>query len=182
MAEFAEIVDLHYQPLYRFAFSLTEDTERAADLVQRAFVIWGRKEPRPGDRSSARTGLFATLYREHLGSPRRELCSPGNRARDAGRERDSDGPDADLRLSDAEGTLGLLAGLEETFRAPLALFYLQQHSYREIAAILDVPIGTVMSRIARGKEQLHRRMLEEPASADRVIVDFEPGALKHSNG
>ena len=40
MSEFAELVDAHYQPLFRFGYSLTRCPERAADLVQETFCIW----------------------------------------------------------------------------------------------------------------------------------------------
>ena len=181
MTEFEELVDAHYQPLYRFAFSLAKDPDRAADLVQQTFVIWAQKGHQLKDRSKAKTWLFTTLYREHLGQARRETRYPERELGDVEHQLPSHEPDAERQL-DGQRAVELLGNLDETFRAPLTLFYLHQHSYKEIASILDIPIGTVMSRISRGKEQLRRKMLEEPASAPKKIVDFQPDALKQSNG
>jgi len=52
--------------------------------------------------------------------------------------------------------------LDESVRAPLALFYLEDFSYREIAAALSIPVGTVMSRLSRGKTRLAQLLTEEP--------------------
>jgi len=62
---------------------------------------------------------------------------------------------------DGATVMAALQRLEETYRAPLALFYLEDHSYREIAEILEVPIGTVMSRISRGKALLRATVLQK---------------------
>ena len=67
----------------------------------------------------------------------------------------------------------VLQGMEENFRLPLALFYLNQLSYKEIAAALKVPIGTVMSRLARGKQMLRQR-LEAGAVDSGKIVPLRP--------
>ena len=58
----------------------------------------------------------------------------------------------------------------ERYRAPVTLFYMKQHSYREIAEILEIPIGTVMSRISRGKAELRTRLSDLAAVEDRKVV------------
>jgi RNA polymerase sigma-70 factor, ECF subfamily len=55
---------------------------------------------------------------------------------------------------DSEQVLQSLSKVDKVYQAPVALFYLEDCSYKEIAAILDVPIGTVKSRMARGIAQL----------------------------
>ena len=79
-----------------------------------------------------------------------------------GHELAADSPPPDKQLDGAE-IITALRKLDETYRAPLALFYLEEHSYRDIAEILEIPIGTVMSRISRGKELLRKVVLEKDA-------------------
>jgi RNA polymerase sigma-70 factor (ECF subfamily) len=55
---------------------------------------------------------------------------------------------------DAQAAVQLLAQVDAQFQAAVALFYLEDYSYNEIATILEVPLGTVKSRIARGLAQL----------------------------
>ena len=62
---------------------------------------------------------------------------------------------------DSAAVREILFSFEEIYRAPLVLFYLNQLSYRKIAETLGIPIGTVMSRISRGKARLRRRLSQE---------------------
>lgn len=182
MNEFEELVDAHYQALFRFGLSLTRDSGKASDLVQETFCIWAAKGGQLKDRSKAKTWLFTTLHREFLSQRRRsarfsdEPIDEESAAAVVSSQEDAE------RQMDGQRALELLGELDETYRAPLALFYLQQHSYKEIAAILDVPIGTVMSRLSRGKELLRRRMTSEPSSAPKNILHIEPGGLYQHRG
>lgn len=181
MSEFADLVDAHYQALFRFGMSLTRDVGRASDLVQETFSIWAAKGDQLRDRSKAKTWLFTTLHREFLTQRRRAAKFSDEPIDEQAVGAIEDSRDTAERQMDGQRALELLGGLEETFRAPLALFYLQQHSYKEIAEILDVPIGTVMSRLSRGKEMLRKRMTSEPSSAPKNILKIEQGG-QHRHG
>lgn len=179
MSEFEDLVDAHYQALFRFGMSLTRDVELASDLVQETFCIWAAKGDQLRDRSKAKTWLFTTLHREFLNQRRRAARFSDEPPDEAALQAASEpGGDAERQL-DGQRALELLGALDETHRAPLALFYLQQHSYKEIAEILNVPIGTVMSRISRGKEMLRKSMAAEPSSAPKNILKFEPEDRSH---
>ncbi len=175
MSEFAELVDAHYQALFRFGMSLTRNVDRASDLVQETFCIWAAKNEQLRDRSKAKTWLFTTLHREFLSQRRRASKFSDEPIDEEAVGAVEDSQDGAERQMDGQRAMELLGMLEETYRAPLALFYLQQHSYKEIAEILDVPIGTVMSRLSRGKEMLRKRMTAEPSSAPKNILQIEQG-------
>lgn len=182
MSEFAELVDAHYQALFRFGMSLTRNVDRASDLVQETFCIWAAKGGQLRDRSKAKTWLFTTLHREFL-SQRRRAAKFSDEPLDEAKAEAMFAPEEDAeRLMDGQRAMDLLGALEETYRTPLALFYLQQHSYKEIAEILDIPIGTVMSRISRGKEMLRRRMSTEPSSGPKNILNIAQAEVQHRHG
>jgi len=179
MSEFAELVDAHYQALFRFGMSLTRDVDRASDLVQETFCIWAAKGSQLRDRSKAKTWLFTTLHREFL-SQRRRASKFSDEPLDEATAEATVAPEDDAeRQMDGQRAMELLGALDETYRTPLALFYLQQHSYKEIAEILDIPIGTVMSRLSRGKEMLRRRMTAEPSSAPKNILHIDKEGVRH---
>jgi RNA polymerase sigma-70 factor (ECF subfamily) len=159
-AEFARLVELHHGPLYRFALSLTRTETAASDLVQETFLAWAEKGHQLRDRSRARSWLFTTLHRQYLQGQRRAVRFP-----EVGME--AVGED-DYRVEagvvgrlDAQGVVAALGRLEEDYRAPLSLCYLEDCTYEEIAAILGIPLGTVKSRISRGLGQLKRLVLGE---------------------
>ncbi len=151
--EFEGLVNAYYRPLYQFAFSLAHREAEASDLTQQTFYIWARKGHTLREPSKAKTWLFTTLHREFLKSRRQEKMYPHRALEDLDGELPAPSPSAIEQL-DSGAVLDTLTRVEEIYRAPLVLFYLGEHSYKEISDILSVPLGTVQSRIARGKAQL----------------------------
>ena len=153
--DFESLVACHYKPLYQFAFSLTRDEADACDLTQQTFCIWAAKGHQLRDASKVTTWLFTTLHREFLGTRRRLVRFPQIELEQADTELPVVTPVSFSNL-DIGQLLAALANLDEIYRAPVALFYLQDYSYNEIAEILEIPIGTVKSRLARGVGRLHQ--------------------------
>jgi RNA polymerase sigma-70 factor (ECF subfamily) len=154
---FAEAVSAYYQPLYRFALGLSRREADAADLTQRAYERFGEKSGALRDKSKIKTWLFTTLYRDFLQQKRHDTRFPHAEFDESFDDKIVELPRAEVS-ADANAAVAALHEMEEPFRSTLVLFYLNDHSYKEIADILGVPIGTVMSRLARGKEMLRGRM------------------------
>ena len=151
---FTDLVDAYYAPLYRFALSLARNSADACDLTQQTFYVWATKGDSLRDRSKVKTWLFTTLYREFLRSRRRGARLTALDDLPPGAE-DPPADEIDLSLNlDAQLVIDGLQAVDEVFRVPLTLFYLEDLSYLEIAELLEVPLGTVMSRLSRGKSQL----------------------------
>lgn len=150
---FDDIVSAYYQPLYRFGYSLARDEHEASDLAQQTFFIFAEKGDSLRDPSKVKSWLFTTLYREFLGRKRKSaridhyepemLEVAGGTVEPHSR-----------RSTDANLAVEALGEIDPVYREPLSLFYLRDLSYKEIASILDVPIGTIMSRLSRGKAQM----------------------------
>lgn len=163
--DFRELVDAHYAGLYRFALSMCRRQATAEDLVQQTFLQWARKGTSLRDTTKVKSWLFTTLYREWLSISRKEKrfeVVEFNAEIHAGAECDASsdpGPVDNATLRKA------LEQLEASFRAPLVLFYMKELSYKQIAEILEVPIGTVMSRLSRGKDML-RKLLQPHRESD----------------
>src|SRR3954470_22550899 len=162
---FTQLVEAHYAPLYRFALSLARNGADAGDLVQQTFFIWATKGDNLREATKAKSWLFTTLYREFLRGRRRDSRATSIEDLPPG-EQDIAAEDVDrVAKMDAAGVVVALQSVDEVFRAPLTLFYLEDLSYLEIAETLEVPIGTVMSRLSRGKAQLRAALAKEESEA-----------------
>jgi RNA polymerase sigma-70 factor, ECF subfamily len=157
--DFATLAREYYQPLYRFGLSLARNESDASDLVQQTFLIWARKDDSLRDPSRVKSWLFTTLYREFLRVRRRITPFISQEPEVLELELPVVQPDV-VTSFDAHLAMEALAKVEEIYRAPLTLYYIEHLSYKEIADALSVPIGTVMSRLSRGKTQLKNALSE----------------------
>ncbi|MDX2264737.1 MAG: sigma-70 family RNA polymerase sigma factor [Hyphomicrobiales bacterium] len=145
-------IEAHIPAMRRFALTLTRDRQRADDLVHDALVSalghWASLR-RP---QRAKSWLFAILYRTFLGDARRER---GEGARQPLEEAMEIGVPAsqDMAVAQSEA-LRALALLPEDQRIVVWLVGVEDLAYSEVAVMLGLPLGTVMSRLARGRERL----------------------------
>jgi RNA polymerase sigma factor (sigma-70 family) len=170
--QFERIVGEHYEPLFRFAMSLTRSEPDACDLTQQTFYVWATKGHQLRDSSKVKTWLFTTLHRVFLDAQRKQNRYSHHELGEVVDELPTVSPLGSDHM-DALQVLPALAKVDRVYQAPLALFYLEDYFYKEIAAILEVPMGTVKSRIARGIAQLREILLSDdlhpsPARTNRI--------------
>ena len=162
MATFEKSVEATIPALRRYARALTRDSDIADDLVQDTLVRALRSEHlfHGGEVRSWLYTILTNLNRNRLRSlARRPALSPIE-DNDAA---DSSGPEAGGR--DIERAL---ATLVEDQRTALLLVVLEGLSYREVADVQGVPIGTVMSRLARARMQIKNFLDGERPALRRV--------------
>lgn len=177
---FQTVVDRYYADLYRFAMSLARNPDDACDLVQQTYAVFAGKSGQIREPSRAKQWLFTTLYREFTATYRRVKRSvPLDAVENEIAEESSEPPAA--RGAEQGEMLEILRSLDETHRTILTLFYLNQHSYKEIAGVLGIPIGTVMSRLSRAKQTLRSQMKEECRPGINV-VPFDSDKRKSRHG
>jgi len=153
-------VDQYYQMLYKFGFHLAGSESDAEDLTQETYHILFTKSGAIRDGSKVKSWLFTTLYRLFLRRCRRRARFPETTFEMTEAELPVTEPGHAENL-DGASVVAALQELEEKFRSPLVMFYMEEFSYKEISAILKIPIGTIMSRLSRGKELL-RKQLQVP--------------------
>src|ERR1051325_5330171 len=156
--DFESLVARYYRSLYQFAFGLTRVEADACDLTQQTFYIWATKGHQLQDRSKVKSWLFTTLHREFLNIRKRSVRFPHVELEEGIADLPVVSPDV-VNSLDGVQAVEYLAQVQEPFRAALTLFYMNDASYQEIADILQVPLGTVRSRISRGIAQLNQFIL-----------------------
>jgi RNA polymerase sigma factor (sigma-70 family) len=164
-SDYEKIVALHHHDLYRFAYSLAGNADDACELTQESYYRLLSNGGQLRDPTKIKAWLFTTLYRVFLNQKHRSARFPHLTISSVEHELPALTPEM---VSKMDGLLVMEALLEidERHRTPLILFYLQDLSYREIAEILDVPVGTIMSRLSRSKAALRDYLSDRAAQGN----------------
>ena len=142
--------------LRRYALALLRDRDRADDPVHDCLVLAIGKQHTRRDDADMRAWLFTILHNVFISQRRRQNIRP-----DAVLLDETHSQSASLRASQEDRLLwrDMLRGLQllpEEQRSVVLLVSVEDLSYAETAAVLGVPVGTVMSRLARGREKLRQ--------------------------
>ena len=159
------LVEEHYPALYRYAYRLSGSSVEAEDLTQEAFCKAQLHLSQLRDPARAKPWLFSILrnaYLHHVRADKQSNCVSLDGIGDLAEPLPEPLPDID-----PEKLQQALKELPEVFRTPIILYYFEDFGYREIAEQMDLPLGTVMSRLARAKAYLRARLLPrgEPVEA-----------------
>lgn len=165
--EIVALVTEHHAAVYRYAFRLTGSAADAEDLVQQAFLLAHQRLAQLREASRAAGWLMAIVRNCFLKDKRR--VRPVEPLLEEPLSQDDDEfPD----WLDPEQLQLALNELPDDARAILVLFFFEDCSYKEIAESLEVPIGTVMSRLSRAKTRLRQlltRGTEANAAKDLAV-------------
>lgn len=158
----------HIPALRRYAFALTRDHAAADDLVQdcleRAMSRWILH--RTG--TDLRAWLFTILHNLFISARRSERRRPFHAALDDETEAAASVPATQDSQWLGRDILSQLAALSEDHRSVLLLVGVEGLSYGDVATVLGVPVGTVMSRLSRAREQFRRQIEGERPALRRV--------------
>jgi RNA polymerase sigma-70 factor, ECF subfamily len=172
MPDFNRLLEEQIPRLLRYARALTRNTERADDLVQDTLVRALAKQHLWQAGTNLRAWLFTLMHNQNVNNVRYGIRE--------GQNIDVEGmsnvlaattdPTASRQLYELNRALSQLA---QEQRQAILLVGLEEFSYEETAAILNIPVGTVRSRLSRGRDQL-RRLMDMPAKAPAVTEAVGP--------
>lgn len=158
------LLRLHYDAVHAVCHRMVLSRESADDAVQNALLAIVRGLPRFDGRASLSTWIYRIATNAAIDEIRRVQRAP--RAADPAvlTASETPNPDSDPTaglaeyLDQSSVVAGALAKVPHDFRVALVLRYVADLDYAEIAEVLGVPVGTVRSRLARGKEALSQHL------------------------
>ncbi len=151
-----KLVEAHYVSLYRYAYRLSGSREEAEDLTQDTFCQAQMKFYQLRDPNKAKSWLFSILRNNYLHRRRTNKQEPVLSLEWVGEL--AEPSDNSMPEVDSDQLQNALNALPEVYRTPIILYYFSEFSYRDIAEQMDLPIGTVMSRLARARAHLRSQL------------------------
>jgi RNA polymerase sigma-70 factor, ECF subfamily len=172
MPDFNHLLEEQIPRLRRYARALTRNIERADDLVQDTLVRAIAKQHLWQAGTNLRAWLFTLMHNQNVNNVRRGVHQGQNIDVEVMSNvlAATTDPTASRQLYELNRALSQLA---QEQRQTILLVGLEEFSYEETAAILNVPVGTVRSRLSRGRDQL-RRLMDMPARAPAVMEAVGP--------
>ena len=179
MADIHRSIEAEIPRLRRYARALTRDVVAADDLVQDCLARALGKLHLWQEGTDLRAWLFTILHNQYVNQVRRAVREGAAVALSETEPMLTRAPDQGKRLElrDLERAI---AKLPEEQRSVILLVGLEGMRYEEVAEILDVPVGTVRSRLSRGREALRRLMGIVPDRAAEAMM-AEPAALRRAS-
>ena len=176
---FETLLRPHLQRLYRLAYRFTGSRDDAEDLVQNLLIKLVPQEQRLAEVDVLAPWLARALYRLYVDDVRRRNRAPTSRGGsatdadliDALPDEESESPEqaAERRLTNRRLTAAL-AELPVEQRTLIAWHDMEGYSLDELAAALDLPIGTLKSRLHRGRARVRRSLTEPTVAPERVYA------------
>jgi RNA polymerase sigma-70 factor, ECF subfamily len=148
----------HHRSVYGYALRLSGSPADAEDLTQQAYLTAHQKLDQLRDAGKARSWLLAIVRNCYLKNRGRGLPMVSAEACTGGIDHIPDN-EADEAPIDSESLQAALDRLPESLRLVLVMFYFEECSYKQIAEALELPAGTVMSRLSRAKARLRAQLL-----------------------
>jgi len=159
--DIVQLVAEHYQSVYRYAFRLSGSATEAEDLTQQVYLIASRNLGKLRSVDSAKSWLFTILRNYFLRIRQNAQRIPTTHLPidldNLPQKSHADIPT--VAEIEPEMLQQALNSLSDASRVILGMFYFEEFSYKEIAEQLDLPVGTIMSRLARAKVDLRSRLL-----------------------
>ena len=187
-AQFAELAMPYMDALYTAAMRLTHNAADAEDLVQETYLRAYRGFEGFRDGTNLKAWLYRILTNTYINQYRAKKRRPNEVELDGaddfslfqhvgGLEAVQAGRSAETELLDQmpdDMVKAALEDLPEQYRLPVLLADVEGFSYKEIAEIMDTPVGTVMSRLHRGRRQLQKRLFDYAKERGLVPADDAP--------
>jgi RNA polymerase sigma-70 factor (ECF subfamily) len=182
-AKFQKLSQRHIQYLYNVALRYTANRYDAEEIVQETLLVAFRKLGQLKDERKIKSWLFMILrniYLKSVKNNKKSSTSEYDDGRDYLDVLETAVENIDLQTAyekkvESEQVQAILSRMSEKYKSPLILYYMEDMSYQQIGDTLGLPIGTVMSRLSRGKQLLKKEILRQylKESSETNIVSLQ---------